>query len=84
MGEFAHFCVLYFLLCNISQNCELSAYFSYYPCQKIINLVCDYLLKNIYRLCTRKTAVNMDVPSSSDIMIIGGNSHAELVSLIAR
>jgi hypothetical protein len=30
------------------------------------------------------TAVNMDVPSSSDIMIIGGNSHAELVSLIAR
>jgi hypothetical protein len=46
--------------------------------------VCDYLLKNIYRLCTRKTAVNMDVPSSSDIMIIGGNSHAELVSLIAR
>jgi hypothetical protein len=28
--------------------------------------------------------VNMDVPSSSDIMIIGGNSHAELVSLIAR
>jgi hypothetical protein len=31
-----------------------------------------------------RTAENMDVPASSDIMIIGGNSHAELVSLIAR
>jgi hypothetical protein len=26
----------------------------------------------------------MDVQASSDIMIIGGNSHAELVGLIAR
>jgi len=57
---------------------------SYYLYQNLIVLDSDLIFRNIYRFRTKNTAVNMDVPSSSDIMIIGGNSHPELVALIAR